>query len=339
MAGNSALKRKRNHSDDEKLNHTASVQFNRELKKLKSFEMQKLVKTLTKDPNNSGMLAQVELLKSLDVAHLARRAMLSLGLDPPEKKGKTESSEALKVLEASMLKNKRLAPFMETWKAKANERAKKLFEAENAILKQSREAEKANGGGRRATTSTAESMFVGSLSGVGENSGFEDDIADFLGENKKKNRPGQRARKQKALMEEQRKTGKVAPGGLSSFREKKAPAGSERPPRPTTTQDRSGPRGRSDGGGVRPPRPGSTQDRKGPRSHDADGGGRPPRPGSFSQGDRPERKPMAAPRPSKPVRAKVEDKSHPSWAAKQAQKDKEKVDIHAFTGKKVVFDD
>jgi len=31
--------------------------------------------------------------------------------------------------------------------------------------------------------------------------------------------------------------------------------------------------------------------------------------------------------------------AHPSWAAKQALKDKEKVDIHAFVGKKVVFSD
>ncbi|RLO14080.1 hypothetical protein DYB28_014123, partial [Aphanomyces astaci] len=187
MAGNSALKRKRQHNDDEKLNHTASVQFAREIKKIKAFEIQKVVKTLAKDPQNSALTASVEHLKSLDVAHLARRAMLSLGLDPPEtKKAKASGSAAagdnfeLKALEASFLKHKRLLPLLNTWKAKAAERANKLFREENVILKQARENSK-------------------------------DDIADFLGENHKKNRPGQRARKQKALMEEQRKSGKAPP--------------------------------------------------------------------------------------------------------------------------------
>ncbi|RHY33497.1 hypothetical protein DYB32_001609 [Aphanomyces invadans] len=63
MAGISALKRKRQHNEDEKLNHTASVQFTREIKKIKAFEIQKVVKTLSKDPQNAKLAATVELLK------------------------------------------------------------------------------------------------------------------------------------------------------------------------------------------------------------------------------------------------------------------------------------
>ncbi|RHZ23511.1 hypothetical protein DYB37_002947 [Aphanomyces astaci] len=295
MAGNSALKRKRQHNDDEKLNHTASVQFAREIKKIKAFEIQKVVKTLAKDPQNSALTASVEHLKSLDVAHLARRAMLSLGLDPPEtKKAKASGSAAagdnfeLKALEASFLKHKRLLPLLNTWKAKAAERANKLFREENVILKQARENSK-------------------------------DDIADFLGENHKKNRPGQRARKQKALMEEQRKSGKAPPPSSTV---------------PARGASKYGPSSRGTADSTRPPRPGTKT--------------RPPRPTTTQGPDRSRRAHASDTGPSAPPprlapssrRETVEDKTHhPSWAAKQAQKDKEKVDIHAFSGKKVVFVD
>ncbi|RHY13773.1 hypothetical protein DYB34_000083 [Aphanomyces astaci] len=299
MAGNSALKRKRQHNDDEKLNHTASVQFAREIKKIKAFEIQKVVKTLAKDPQNSALTASVEHLKVvyyiLDVAHLARRAMLSLGLDPPEtKKAKASGNAAagdnfeLKALEASLLKHKRLLPLLDTWKAKAAERANKLFREENVILKQARENSK-------------------------------DDIADFLGENHKKNRPGQRARKQKALMEEQRKSGKAPPPSSTV---------------PARGASKYGPSSRGTADSTRPPRPGTKA--------------RPPRPTTTQGPDRSRRPHASDTGPSAPPprlapssrRETVEDKTHhPSWAAKQAQKDKEKVDIHAFSGKKVVFDD
>ncbi|CAK4070580.1 unnamed protein product [Aphanomyces euteiches] len=304
MAGNSALKRKRNHSEDEKLNHTASVQFTREIKKIKTFETQKTLKTLAKDPQNPTLKAKVDLLKALDPEHLARRAMLSLGLDPPEKKAKKEtiSSDEVKALEASLLKHKRLAPLLDTWKVKATERANKLFQEENAVLKQSLEGKPIAPSTRRAA-SAPESMFVGSLSGEQA----EDDIADFLGENKKKNRPGQRARKQRALMEEQRKSGKL-PAPTRDSNSKYGPSSRDKE-RPAAAQ--------------RPPRPGSLSNKMG------------------------KQKPMAvpAPRPAKatpapPQRATItaQDKAHhPSWAAKQAQKEKEK--IPAFAGKKVVFDD
>ncbi|KAG9412967.1 hypothetical protein AC1031_015986 [Aphanomyces cochlioides] len=318
MAGNSAMKRKRNHSEDEKLNHTASVQLTREIKKIKTFETQKALKTLAKDPQNPTLKAKVDLLKALDPGHLARRAMLSLGLDPPEKKAKKEtvSSDEVKALEASLLKHKRLAPLLDTWKVKATERANKLFQEENAVLKQSLEGKPIAPSTRRAA-SAPESMFVGSLSGgqaeVRYNFSilpliaFQDDIADFLGENKKKNRPGQRARKQRALMEEQRKSGKL-PAPTRDSNSKYGPSSRDKE-RPAAAQ--------------RPPRPGSLSNKMG------------------------KKKPMAAPapRPAKatpapPQRATItaQDKAHhPSWAAKQAQKEKEK--IPAFAGKKVVFDD
>jgi hypothetical protein len=60
MAG---AKRKRNYSDDEKMSHQANIQFSRDLKKIKAFELQKAIKTLGKDPTNPALQVQVELLK------------------------------------------------------------------------------------------------------------------------------------------------------------------------------------------------------------------------------------------------------------------------------------
>jgi hypothetical protein len=111
-----------------------------------------------------------------------------------------------------------------------------------------------------------------------------------LGENKKKNRPGQRARKQKALMLEAKKLGK--PVEILTFREKKEK-----------------------------PRPGKKYNNTGAPNT---------KPGTRQK----------IPHSVQQYTAAIMDKSHhPSWAAKQAQKDKEKVDIHAFSGKRVVFDD
>ncbi|EQC31357.1 hypothetical protein SDRG_10959 [Saprolegnia diclina VS20] len=290
MAGSSA-KRKREYSEDEKLSHQASVAFARELKKIKTFELQKVIKVLGKDPENPALQIQVELLKNLDISLVVRRALLSLGLDPPAKQAKAvelpdELAAKIKAIETSLLKHKRLAPVMKTWKEKTGERAEKLFKEENAELNKSRGK---NGLGARSSAAPV-SLFVGTLSGFGDaddRAKEEDVIADFLGEKHKKNRPGQRARKQKALMIEAAKTGRPIESG-GSFREKK-----ERP-KPAKKAN----------------------------------------------------KPPAA-KPAKPARVErtrpeapaVDKTSHPSWAAKQAQKDKEKVDIHAFSGKKVVFDD
>ncbi|OQR97028.1 hypothetical protein ACHHYP_12927 [Achlya hypogyna] len=292
MAGSSA-KRKREFSEEEKLSHQANVAFSRELKKIKAFELQKVIKTLGKDPENPALQIQVELLKNLDVSLVVRRALLSLGLDPPEKQAKTadlpdELVAKLKAIETSLLKHKRLAPVMATWKEKTSEHAEKLFKEENVELNKARHNK--NGFGVRGSIAPT-SQFVGTLSGFGEPEGRsnEDEIADFLGEKHKKNRPGQRARKQKALMIEAAKSGKPIVG-QGSFREKKAaPAKGKKP---TTNKPKA---------------------------------------------DKPKAdKPVRVERKKTPA---VDKTAHPSWAAKQAQKDKEKVDIHAFSGKKVVFDD
>ncbi|OQS03134.1 hypothetical protein THRCLA_04560 [Thraustotheca clavata] len=293
MAGSSA-KRKREYSEDEMLSHQANVAFSRALKRIKTFEVQKVIKILGKDPENPALQLQVELLKNLDVAKVVRRALLALGLDPAEKQPTVvnlphDLEAKIKEIETSFLKHKRLAPIMATWKKKAAERAEKLFREENVKFNKSRQGRGVLGGRSGAAPS---SLFVGSLSGFGdpEDKSKEDDIADFLGENKKKNRPGQRARKQKALMLEAIKSGKPLVGN-GNYREKKAVPPKHKKPK-------------------------ATSDSK-PKHSEA-----PKKPEKFKR-----------PEPA------VDKTSHPSWAAKQALKDKEKVDIQAFAGKKVVFDD
>lgn len=228
---------------------------------------------------------------------------------------------------------------------KQRDDAKKKRQREKAAIKKARASLV---GGRSASAPT--SMFFGSLAGGADADDFnaptfdrsqlagaDDDIAAFLGETKKKkNRPGQMARRQKAMrMEEAQEHG----GGGDGFAKRRFNdrdqhtmskyGPSERPKKPQkTTTDRSnrsgGPRNdRHDrqASGQRPDR------HREPRCEQA-----PPPPPTTP-------KPAARP-PPPPVQRKPEAApSHPSWVAKQALKDKEKVSIHAFAGKKMTFDD
>jgi hypothetical protein len=184
-------------------------------------------------------------------------------------------------------------------------------------------------------------MFLGSLSGrggvddmddddtmgthTGHMAGADDDIAEFLGETKKKNRPGQMARRQKAIrQEEARKRKEDRERGIFRPFNREASTDargmvmgkygpSERPKKPKKQQQQQ-------------QRPNKDKDKQGngrlaarkPRSDSRDGGAKQPRP--------------APAKDSKPEIA------HPSWLAKQAQKEKERVSITAFSGKKITFD-
>lgn len=242
--------------------------------------------------------------------------------------------------------------YTNTWDSSLSSRrlAKEEDENEKKLRRQEKKALKRGSkevliGGRSAAAPS--SLFLGSLSGrsglsadvdtddVGLHTshlaGAEDDIAEFLGETKKKkNRTGQNARRQKALRLEEaakrkqdRENGVFRPytgGGGASRRDdavsKYGP--SERPKKkktPTAFDGKDGKRkqkGRESG------------DRKTKERNQAPGPGRAS--SSSGSGGRERR-----------ATAKVEV-AHPSWLAKQALKEKEKASLGAFSGKKITFD-
>jgi len=64
MAKIAGGKRKRDvHSDEEKLNYQANQQLQREIKKVKTFEIQKQLKVISKDPKNPTLQSQLEFYK------------------------------------------------------------------------------------------------------------------------------------------------------------------------------------------------------------------------------------------------------------------------------------
>lgn len=185
-------------------------------------------------------------------------------------------------------------------------------------------------GGR--SVSAPSSLFLGSLSGrgdiddmddngtgthTGQMAGADEDIAEFLGEKKKKNRPGQMARRQKAIRQEEalkrkedRQRGVFRPHARNDTSVSKY-GPSERPKKAKKQQQ---------------------QQRQGKDKPAKDGKSRDAKPREPREQQTRVDNPRAAEAGAKP------EVAHPSWLAKQAQKEKEKVDINAFSGKKITFD-
>lgn len=187
-----------------------------------------------------------------------------------------------------------------------------------------------NSGGRETliggrSTSVPTSLFVGSLNsntvnGIeDETNAAEQEIAEFLGESgtkKKKNRPGQMARRQKAMRQEEAKQRQESGGYRKRDNVVMGKYGpSERPKKKLKTNEdqRSRPTG---------PR----RDERSQLPAWMTRGGKQPVPV-----DQP-------PKSTRGIRKPEEAPSHPSWIAKQALKEKEKTNIHAFAGKKITFD-
>lgn len=186
------------------------------------------------------------------------------------------------------------------------------------------------------------SLFLGSLSGrgdvgddamdgtrTGQLAGADDDIAEFLGEKKKKNRPGQMARRQKAMrQEEARKRQEDRENGI--FRPHHRSTGGN-----DEVMGKYGP-------SARPKKSKKEQQKQRKQNHHGSDGSQ----HSAKDSDKANTKPGRSARSrggdfaaaQTTVAPKV-DVSHPSWLAKQAQKEKERVDIHSFTGKKITFGD
>lgn len=219
------------------------------------------------------------------------------------------------------------------------EEQKKIRKKEKLALKKMRNEVLV--GGRSAAAPT--SLFLGSLSGRGDplddmdgghtmagNSysmaGADDDIAEFLGEKKKKNRAGQMARRQKAIRQEEKLQ-----------REKDRENGIFRPfkPQKDNALSKYGPserpkKSKKDAAEVQKKKKviSGKPDRSDKR--------RDAKPAAAATGAADKRRAPAA--AAGPVRATMEA-AHPSWIAKQALKAKQAVSIGGFSGKKITFDD
>ncbi|KAF1319093.1 hypothetical protein FI667_g13299, partial [Globisporangium splendens] len=262
--------------------------------------------------------------------------------DAVEKKQKAENKaddSIQNVLIDRILVHKQLHPLLDAIE-KVIEKQKR--EEEKKIRKQEKKALKRDRnevliGGRSAAAPS--SLFLGSLSGRGgvidddddammtmgnaRMDGADDDIAEFLGETKKKkNRMGQNARRQKAIrMEEAAKRKADRENGIfrpfvprNDDKSKVSKYGpSERPKKSKKQAAEAQAKNKKQGA------PAKSADRRSERGAPA---------------AKPHGRPVAAGRPPAPV-----EPSHPSWIAKQALKEKEKASLSAFSGKKITFGD
>ncbi|CAI5735631.1 unnamed protein product [Hyaloperonospora brassicae] len=210
-------------------------------------------------------------------------------------------------------------------KEEEKEAERKRRAQEKRALKRGRHESLVGNTGRSGVVPT--SLFLGSLSGRGEvddgklemdADGYgaigraDDDIAEFLGEKKKrKNRPGQVARRTKAIRKEE------------ALKRKEERAQGIFVPYKDTTVSASG------YGLSERPKKAKMKAKPGKRDKPQSLGGKTR---TSAKEVAPQKEHVIAPA-SAPMNA-----AHPSWLAKQKQKEKEKVSLTAFSGKKITFD-
>ncbi|RLN48623.1 hypothetical protein BBJ28_00004722 [Nothophytophthora sp. Chile5] len=268
-----------------------------------------------------------------DAEPLAGQQESSVGVDTPRLDSKPQQSDEklAELLMDRILAHKQIVPLLDairTLVAKEEREAEKKRRAnEKRALKRGHHDVLVGGTGRSAAPPN--SLFLGSLSGRGglddddldmDSGGYgggmngaDDDIAEFLGEKKKrKNRPGQMARRQKAIRQEE-----------SVKRKEDRSKGIYRPFKDAASSiSKYGPSERPKKAKPKPKSAGKPRSDKQHARSDANA----PAP---SRQQRP-----AAPKAAAPVEA-----AHPSWLAKQKLKEKEQQGMHAFSGKKITFGD
>ncbi|KAL4124317.1 hypothetical protein KRP22_012308 [Phytophthora ramorum] len=229
-----------------------------------------------------------------------------------------------------VLAHKQIVPLLDAIKKlvekEEKEAEKKRRAQEKRALKRGRHESLVGNTGRSGVAPS--SVFIGSLSGrgaldadldmgmegYGTMAGADDDIAEFLGEKKKsKNRPGQMARRMKAIRKEEafKRKEDRANGIFVPYKDNSASVSkygpSERPKKA---------------------KPKAKPGKQGDKQHSRSGNSR-----ADSKEAAPQKEQRAAPAPAAQVEV-----AHPSWLAKQKQKEKEKVSLTAFSGKKITFD-
>ncbi|KAL7995401.1 putative bud22/Serum response factor-binding protein [Plasmopara halstedii] len=238
--------------------------------------------------------------------------------------GKLDTELEKKLIER-LLAHKKIMPLLDAIRKlveKSEKDADKKRRAqEKRALKRGRHESLVGNTGRSGAVPT--SLFLGSLSGRGEMDASEemsadgygamasadDDIAEFLGEKKKKkNRPGQTARRMKALRKEeaQKRKENREKGIHVPYEDKSVLSGqyglSERPKK-------------------------AKQKSKLDKKNKAVSNRVKLRAGLKD----------VEPQSQRLISASSVDVAHPSWLAKQMQKEKEKISFTAFTGKKITF--
>ncbi|KAL3656814.1 hypothetical protein V7S43_018271 [Phytophthora oleae] len=237
----------------------------------------------------------------------------------------TEVAELEEKLIDRVLAHKQIVPLLDAIKnlveKEEKEAEKKRRAQEKRAMKRGRHESLVGNTGRSGVVPT--SLFLGSLSGrggmdddfdmgadgYGTMAGADDDIAEFLGEKKKrKNRAGQMARRMKAIRKEEAAKRKEdrANGIFVPYKDNSASVG------------KYGPSERPKKAKPKKPAKGGKEDKKQSRGGNA-------------------RAPPKEAAPQKERAASVEV-AHPSWLAKQKQKEKEKISLSGFSGKKITFD-
>ncbi|ETK73716.1 hypothetical protein F441_19797 [Phytophthora nicotianae CJ01A1] len=246
-----------------------------------------------------------------------------------QKEPTKQSTELEEKLMDRVLAHKQIVPLLDAIKKlvekEEKEAEKKRRAQEKRALKRGRHESLVGNTGRSGVAPT--SLFLGSLSGrggldddldmgmdgYGTMAGADDDIAEFLGEKKKKkNRPGQMARRMKAIRKEEALKRKEdrAKGIFVPHKDNSTSVGkyglSERPKKakPKAKQGK-----------------GDKADKQKSRSG---------KPSEAAKAELQKQKQRVAPAPV--------EAAHPSWLAKQKQKEKEKISLTAFSGKKITFD-
>ena len=347
-----------------KLQHACSKQLHREAKLVKSFECQKIVRSIKSAKDSVGgdggvetkaeerlqsLEGKLERTKRMNLDALVQIALKRLGvlnLDP-NTRGKdeeesvanpTDQDQFFLQLTETMLRHKRLSSAMDQLNGKVadfrqwSKRREGLLSGNgdqdlgHQDRKTTTKTRKRQKLGTKSTNDTlivaggfhgrkrgldlgghegASGIFIGSLSGVAADddyewrSGTEGDFDEHIAPEtkRKKNRPGQRSRKAKALAIEAKKAGRTWDSSLN-WREKKQEK--------LENSERSGGKHSGRGGA--------------PRSSETTGTNRR---GSMPANDVTTRKEW-----------KVEGNAHPSWAAANANKPT----IQEFKGKKITFD-
>jgi hypothetical protein len=357
-------KRKRQYDDDEKLEHQCMKDINREVKKMKTFVMQKAVKSLAKwkerlegettvesksqdaiKENMIKTLEEIETLKQIDVKELVLRAARSIGLRPKEIQMADIPPFAFgavdieTVMKRRVLESKRLVKALEPLEQKVMFRRQEKLCIEDGgslkkLLRRQRKAagKKANMDPMRAARSNESAVFCESLSGgavdYGEEEGEQDDFASLNKNEKgweeedsfavKKNRPGQRARQKRHEEEEVRKQ-KKAGTWVPPMEGEKVDLSRTDLKRPTAGKGKGG---KGEGKG------------KGGKGSGGKGGGK----GEGKGGGKGGNSSNSSSSSSGGKGGGPPEGMHASWAAKQAQKEKAKSAVGAFSGKKITFD-
>lgn len=221
----------------EKLRHGASKALHKEAKVVKSFECQKVVRKLKQQPSpvQEHRLAFLKSFSLDKLVHLTLQRLGMFNLDPslqtPTETSASSSEEEMELME-KLLQQKRLVNAIEVWNDKVTDYRRWMSRRQEQIESDgpsSQDDRKNNTKKKKSKKEKKSSSLAGGDGGIfvclGGASFVEEDDTDVLDQShevdeyaavvKKKNRPGQRARKAKAMAIQARKAGRTWDSSLN----------------------------------------------------------------------------------------------------------------------------